>query len=210
MQLRFIFPPHRPGAAWLAEGDSRPLVAEIQQVLAANGFYRGAAHGVFDAATYEAVSLFQESAGLKPTGGLDPITYCLLLPAAKALTVEPTAMARVKTGLPRANILITKSARTLALFDGNSPLRQYPVALGKPATPTPEGNFAIASKIMNPGGVLGSRWLGLNFDTYGIHGTNAPWKIGQLVSNGCIRMHNAHVEELFHLVSIGTPVFIRN
>jgi spore coat assembly protein SafA len=43
---------------------------------------------------------------------------------------------------------------------------------------------------------------------YGIHGTNNPPSIGGYVSNGCIRMYNHDVEELFPRVSIGTPVEI--
>lgn len=43
-----------------------------------------------------------------------------------------------------------------------------------------------------------------------IHAVNAPWLIGQMVSHGCIRMHNAHVEDIFAFVRIGTPVYIRN
>ena len=117
---------------------------------------------------------------------------------------------RSATALSQARVMILKSARTLMLYNGNTPVRQYPVALGKPATPTPLGNFAVATKIMNPGGVLGTRWMGLNYDAYGIHGTNKPALIGSLVSNGCIRMHNAHAEELFALIHIGTPVWIRD
>ncbi|WP_373665389.1 L,D-transpeptidase [Sporomusa silvacetica] len=41
-------------------------------------------------------------------------------------------------------------------------------------------------------------------------GINAPWLIGQMVSNGCIRMHNAHAEEIFTLINIGTPMYIRD
>lgn len=107
-------------------------------------------------------------------------------------------------------IKIVKSRRTLILLNGSSPVKNYPVALGKPGTPTPLGNFAVATKIPNPGGVLGTRWMGLNFDAYGIHGTNKPWLIGQLVSNGCVRMHNAHVEELYNFVRLGTPILIRD
>jgi len=43
-----------------------------------------------------------------------------------------------------------------------------------------------------------------------IHGINQPWLIGNMVSHGCIRMHNSNVEELFTLVKVGTPVYIRN
>ncbi len=138
------------------------------------------------------------------------ITYCQNLPATTMEVTPTTQVARKSNSLPRANILLVKSQRQLTIFNGNSPLRQYPVAIGKPATPTPTGNFAIATKILNPGGVLGTRWMGLNYGAYGVHGTNSPWLIGQMVSHGCIRMHNAHAEELFTLVNIGTPMYIRD
>ena len=112
--------------------------------------------------------------------------------------------------MPRANILITESARQLTLFNGNNPIHQYPIGIGKSATPTPLGDYEIALKHMNPGGMLGTRWLGLNLDSYGIHGTNQPWLIGSMVSHGCIRMLNNNVEELFTLVNVGIPVYIRN
>lgn len=117
---------------------------------------------------------------------------------------------RVNPTLVRANILISKGPRQLTLFNGNTPLRHYPVGIGKIATPTPVGDSYIATKIMHPGGALGSRWLGLNYGAYGIHGTNQPWLIGQMISHGCIRMHNADVEALFTFINIGTPVFIRD
>ena len=41
-----------------------------------------------------------------------------------------------------------------------------------------------------------------------IHGTTEPWTIGQAVSNGCIRMVNDHVIDLYARVRIGTPVVI--
>lgn len=119
-------------------------------------------------------------------------------------------LVRRKPYHPQRQILINKASRQLIFFLNGVPYRQYPVAIGKPSTPTPVGNFAIATKIVNPGGILGSRWMGLNYDTYGIHGTSKPWLIGQMVSNGCIRMHNGHVDELFSLTLVGTPVLIRN
>jgi Uncharacterized protein conserved in bacteria len=210
MQLRVLFPPNRLLDSWLTEGASRPIVTEVQKMLAGYGLYSGEPHGRFDTATCEAIKRFQELRGLNPTGQCNPVTYCQLLTPAARIDVRPAGGGRAVSGVARASILITKSVRRLTLLDGNTALRQYPVAIGKPSTPTPEGNFAIATKILNPGGVLGSRWMGLNFDAYGIHGTNAPWKIGQMVSNGCIRMHNANAEELFHLINVGCPVSIRN
>ncbi|WP_210203063.1 L,D-transpeptidase [Pseudaminobacter soli (ex Li et al. 2025)] len=43
---------------------------------------------------------------------------------------------------------------------------------------------------------------------YRIHGTNEPWTIGHAVSNGCIRMLNEHVVDLYDRVRIGTPVVV--
>ena len=106
-------------------------------------------------------------------------------------------------------IYIDTASRRLALFDGMATVAAYPIAIGKHITPTPLGDFYIVSRILHPGGILGTRWLGLNYDAYGIHGTNRPESIGQMVSNGCIRLYNHHVEELFDLTPFGTPVHIR-
>ena len=63
-----------------------------------------------------------------------------------------------------------------------------------------------------PGNPLGSRALYLfqnGIDTYyRIHGTNQPSSIGRSVSNGCIRMINAHVQDLYQRVPIGTVVTV--
>jgi lipoprotein-anchoring transpeptidase ErfK/SrfK len=46
-------------------------------------------------------------------------------------------------------------------------------------------------------------------DTYlRIHGTTQPWTIGTAASNGCFRMVNEHVIDLFSRVSIGTKVTV--
>jgi lipoprotein-anchoring transpeptidase ErfK/SrfK len=59
---------------------------------------------------------------------------------------------------------------------------------------------------------LGSRAIYLYRDgkdtMYRIHGTTEPWTIGRAVSNGCIRMANEHVEDLFARVSVGTKVVV--
>lgn len=110
------------------------------------------------------------------------------------------------------NIRIYVNERKLHLEDGQRTTRIYPIAVGKPATPTPLGVYNILTKIVNPGGVLGTRWLGLNIPNgpYGIHGTFKPDSIGKAISNGCIRLYNHDVEELFSLVRIGTTVIIES
>lgn len=63
-----------------------------------------------------------------------------------------------------------------------------------------------------PGNPLGSRALYLYRDgkdtLYRIHGTTEPWTIGKAVSNGCIRMLNEHVEDLYERVPVGTQVVV--
>lgn len=125
-------------------------------------------------------------------------------------------------------IVIDKSENRLRLYEGGQEIRSYPVATGKSTTITPEGRFTIVFKTVDPGWTnpdtgeffpggsprnpLGSRWLGLSIGggrRYGIHGTNAPWSIGQSITHGCVRMDNWAVEELYSLVPLGTVVVIR-
>lgn len=64
-----------------------------------------------------------------------------------------------------------------------------------------------------PGNPLGSRALYLftpqKGDTFlRIHGTTEPWTIGTAVSNGCVRLVNAHVEDLYARTTLGTPIYL--
>jgi Uncharacterized protein conserved in bacteria len=106
------------------------------------------------------------------------------------------------------SILINRDAHTLTLYKNGEMLKKYPVADGKPSTPTPAGQYLVKVKSPNPGGPFGVRWMGLNKPSYGIHGTNDPSSIGKSVSHGCIRMYNKDVIELYNTVPIGTPVTI--
>lgn len=187
------------------------IVAEVQSILKKRGYFTDEITGLYNYVTKEALLRFQEDENIRSTPNITPLTYCRLKNSYSINIAQHHNPCRFNSDyLNRPNILISKASRFLTLFDGNRPYNQFPIAIGKPSTPTPLGDFAIATKVNNPGGVLGSRWMGLNFDTYGIHGTNRPWLIGQMVSNGCIRMHNEHVEELFHHVPLGTPVLIRD
>lgn len=125
--------------------------------------------------------------------------------------------------------MISKASNTLTVYADGEVYREYPVATGAEPALTPEGTFHIVRKAWcpawtnpdtgrtllgcSPSNPLGSRWLGLDVGStagriYGIHGTNRPELIGGYVSHGCIRMHNADVEELFDLLGPGTEVKI--
>lgn len=109
---------------------------------------------------------------------------------------------------PAPYIVIDVFERTLRLEKGDRDFYSYPVAVGKPSTPTPQGTFTIVHKMTDPGEVYGTHLLALSKPYYSIHGTNAPEFIGQAVSNGCIRMYNHDIEEVFSQVGVGTLVHI--
>jgi lipoprotein-anchoring transpeptidase ErfK/SrfK len=60
----------------------------------------------------------------------------------------------------------------------------------------------------HPQNPLGVRALYLGSSMYRIHGTDAPWTIGEAVSKGCIRMYNEDVLDLYPRIPTGTRVTV--
>jgi lipoprotein-anchoring transpeptidase ErfK/SrfK len=60
----------------------------------------------------------------------------------------------------------------------------------------------------HPRNPLGVRALYLGSSMYRIHGTDAPWTIGDAVSKGCIRLYNEDVLDLYRRVPVGTRVTV--
>ncbi len=85
-------------------------------------------------------------------------------------------------------------------------------------TPTPAARREhaemgdILPHVVPPGpeNPLGDLAIQLKEPGYFIHGTNKPFGVGQKVSHGCIRLHNAHILTLAEIVPNGTPVYIVN
>jgi len=127
----------------------------------------------------------------------------------------------------KLSIKVWTDSWLLCVFLGESMLSAYKVGLGRD-NKTPLGLFVIESKLENPTwnsrklgkilepgdpeNVLGTRWLGFKnspqFQGYGLHGTEEPKSIGKNMSDGCIRLLNEDVEELFEIISRGTTVEI--
>jgi lipoprotein-anchoring transpeptidase ErfK/SrfK len=135
---------------------------------------------------------------------------------ALAQTIAPTP-ARV-----RRHVAVSIPDRKLAVLEEGRRLRVFSIAVGAPASPSPTGNFEIINRVAHPtyyhpGEVippgkdnpLGTRWVGLNKKSYGIHGTNAPHSIGKAASHGCIRLRNRDMELLFAILRVGDSVEIR-
>jgi hypothetical protein len=136
-----------------------------------------------------------------------------IAPAVLFLTVLATLFFLPKicfSETKNVSILVDTEKKTLSILINNKIYKEFPVAVGKPETPTPIGEWKIIHKGYNWGGGFGIRWLGLNvpWGIYGIHGTNKPWTIGTAASAGCIRMFDKDILEVFEIVEIGTPVKI--
>lgn len=115
---------------------------------------------------------------------------------------------------------VWKKTWLLGVFLGDTVIDAYRVGLGRDDS-TPKGLFTVSTKQINPSwkGIpfgdpenpLGTRWVGLasdQFKGYGIHGTEDPASIGKDMSEGCVRLLNEDVEDLFDLLARGTKVEI--
>ena len=135
---------------------------------------------------------------------------------------------RVFTGT--CTLLVSKTRNDMVLQINDRFFKRYRVGTGKFGK-TPVGTFAIDIKLKDPPwtrpsdkkiipygdpeNVLGTRWMSIKaiegtepVDGYGIHGTIEPETVGMQSSDGCIRLVNADVEELYTIVPEGTRVVI--
>lgn len=128
---------------------------------------------------------------------------------------------RLKVPGGRFSIVVDKSQNQLLLTENDQFVKAYTVATGKDNS-TPVGTFTVVNRLLDPvwytqgavvppdspENILGTRWLGISEQGYGIHGSIDPTTIGKQVTAGCIRMTNSDIEELFDIVPVGTEVTI--
>jgi lipoprotein-anchoring transpeptidase ErfK/SrfK len=65
------------------------------------------------------------------------------------------------------------------------------------------GKLTIQAGPNNPVGLM---WIDLTKDTYGIHGTPDPRRVGKSESHGCVRLTNWDVVQLGNAVNKGAKV----
>lgn len=150
----------------------------------------------------------------------------------KATQSKPTVES-VKSRQNDVRLEISRKAKTLKLYINNELEKIYPIAIGKPSTPTPVGTYKVIEKAIkpdwwspegkiikggNPHNPIAERWMRLGkveSDSkikrtgIGIHGTIVPLSIGTAASHGCIRMYKKDVIELYPKVPIGTIIIIK-
>ncbi|MBM6579944.1 murein L,D-transpeptidase [Microvirga sp. BT689] len=131
-----------------------------------------------------------------------------------------------------AKIEIVKSEHVLrALAKDGALIAVYPASIGSEEKPAPSGSHTVRAVAKNPNytynpdyafkGVkakekfevkpgpnnpVGSTWIDLSIESFGIHGTPDPEKVGKAYSQGCVRLTNWDVEELSKMIEKGTPV----
>jgi lipoprotein-anchoring transpeptidase ErfK/SrfK len=195
------------GGATLRRGAIGKDVSALQKILKRQGYLHGPPTGVYASGTVAAVRAFQKASSLPVDGAVGIYTL----------------------GALSGRIVIDQSQHLLTLQRFGHPTVTFPVAVGQPAYPTPDGHFTIISKVENPtwtpppdapwaqgavpippgpGNPLGTRWMGISSPGVGIHGTDDPASIGYSVSHGCIRMQIPDAERLFDMVSVGMVVDI--
>lgn len=130
-----------------------------------------------------------------------------------------------------ARIEVDKAERAVKAFDANGKLLAfYPATIGSEELPAPSGELKVLAvahaptytfdpkrlsykgpktKVTVPAGPnspVGSVWIDLSKDTYGIHGSDEPKQIGKTFSHGCIRLTNWDAEQLAAAVKAGVVV----
>jgi lipoprotein-anchoring transpeptidase ErfK/SrfK len=129
-------------------------------------------------------------------------------------------------------IEIDKSRQTVRAFDPSGALIAFfPATVGSEEKPTPSGSFKVVSADANPtyrynpdykfkgvksrkpftikpgpNNPVGSYWIGLSAEGYGIHGTPNPSKVSKSESHGCVRLTNWDAGLVGSNVKKGTPV----
>jgi lipoprotein-anchoring transpeptidase ErfK/SrfK len=132
---------------------------------------------------------------------------------------------------------VDKTRQTVKLFDkSNALIAFYPATVGSEDKPSPSGTLKVTEISRNPfyrynpeyhfkgvrsrkpfiikpgpNNPVGTVWINLSAEGYGIHGTPSPGKISKAESHGCVRLTNWDAERVAASVSKGTPVaFIDN
>jgi lipoprotein-anchoring transpeptidase ErfK/SrfK len=148
--------------------------------------------------------------------------YEALLPVRPNGTMGYIPAKEVSLSTTTYRLVVDRGALRLTLWKGCERLATYPVAVGKPSTPTPAGTFYLDAlmKPRSPDTVYGEYAYGLSgysnvIKTWrwggviGLHGTNDPASIGHPVSHGCIRLQNQDIAALVRILPLGTPIAIR-
>jgi len=152
--------------------------------------------------------------------------------SAAGTKIVVAALGADKLKSPVARMEVDKTKRQIRAYDaGDVLLAVYPATVGSSERPAPVGDRAVRNVASSPtytydpsrltfgkteqgklvikagpNNPVGSTWIGLTEDTYGIHGTPDPRLVGKTASHGCVRLTNWDVRQLSQAVKPGAKV----
>lgn len=147
----------------------------------------------------------------------------IVVDTSRGKTTDPTKADRVE---------VDKSRQTVTLFDKtNALIGFYPATVGSEEKPSPSGSLKVTEVSRNPtyrynpdyhfkgirsrrpftirpgpNNPVGTVWINLSAEGYGIHGTPFPGKVSKAESHGCVRLTNWDAERVADRVAKGTQV----
>jgi lipoprotein-anchoring transpeptidase ErfK/SrfK len=152
--------------------------------------------------------------------------------AGQSIIVVDTGSAEAGAPSRADRVEVDKSVQTVKLFDkSNALIGFYPATVGSEEKPSPSGTLKVTEVDRNPtyrynpdyhfkgvrsrkpftikpgpNNPVGTVWINLTADGYGIHGTPSPGKVSKAESHGCVRLTNWDAERVAASVAKGTPV----
>ena len=145
----------------------------------------------------------------------------------RGATIHPGQVLRIPVA--RASVLVDLDAHWALYRLGAEVVAAWEVGVGKPGSETALGEYVVGEKTKeppwfrpghapvpygDPENPLGTRWIawqkpdGTNTGL-GFHGTKDPASIGEDQSQGCVRMRQPAIEELFEILPKGAVVTVQ-
>lgn len=152
--------------------------------------------------------------------------------AGESIVVVDTARGEREAPAKAERVEVDKTRQTAKLFDkSNALIGFYPATVGSEEKPSPNGTLKVTEIDRNPiyrynpkyhfkgvhsdkpfrirpgpNNPVGTVWINLSADGYGIHGTPEPGKVSKAESHGCVRLTNWDAERVAESVTKGTTV----
>jgi len=126
-----------------------------------------------------------------------------------------------ETALAFRSIEVNKTTGQTILYENGKVVDTFPVAVGRPATPTPEGHFTVFWQLplQDMGCVPGYDyctkdvpWVSYFAGDNGFHGTywHDNFGAGAMMSHGCVNMQIAAAERVYYFAQLGTEVWVHS
>jgi lipoprotein-anchoring transpeptidase ErfK/SrfK len=146
-------------------------------------------------------------------------------------TISVANLVATETKPVVTRVEVDKTSQTVKAFANSELVAFFPATVGSDEKPTPGGVLKVISIDANPhyrynpdykfkevksrraftikpgpNNPVGSYWIGLSAEGYGIHGTANPSKVSKAESHGCVRLTNWDIDKLAKLLKKSTEV----